>query len=71
LWVKRLYEFTGNSPGSNVEKQDIDYYINNITKSKKEWRVKQAQEAIRLYLYFKNRPYNAPVSADSNYLSRF
>jgi hypothetical protein len=40
LWVKRLYEFTGKSPGSNVEKQDIDNYINNITKFKKEWQVK-------------------------------
>jgi hypothetical protein len=35
LWVKRLYKFTGKSPGSNVEKQEIDYYINKITKSKK------------------------------------
>jgi hypothetical protein len=34
LWVKRLYEFTGKSPGSNVKKQDINYYINNITKFK-------------------------------------
>ena len=29
------------------KKNDLDNYINYITKSKNEWQVKQAQEAIR------------------------
>ena len=38
------------SPGSKVENENIGKYINHIIKFKLEWQVKQAQEAIRIYL---------------------
>ena len=51
LWVISLYDYIGKKPGENIENGDIDRYISYITKSKMEWQVKQAQEAIRLYQY--------------------
>lgn len=65
-WVKNLYDFIGKNPGSKLENEDIDQYINYITKSKQEWQVKQAQEAIRIYLYYINQQKEAPISANSN-----
>ena len=66
LWIKSLYEFVGKNPGTSVENKDIDNYINHITKFKMQWQVKQAQEAIRIYLYYMNQPKTTPISADSN-----
>ena len=66
LWVKNLYHYTGKTAGSKVKKQDIDYYINYITKSKKDWQVKQAIEAIRIYCFWKNKQVNRPLTTDSN-----
>lgn len=66
LWVKNLYEFIGKNPGSKLENEDIDKYINYITKSKQEWQVRQAQEAIRIYVYYKNQQKEVPLSVDSN-----
>jgi hypothetical protein len=31
-----------------------------------QWQVKQAQEAIRIYLYYTNQPKKTLISADSN-----
>jgi len=65
LWVNNLYDFIGKNPGSDVENEDIDKYINNITKHKQDWQVKQAQEAIRIYLHCKIRPMEPRVSVDN------
>ena len=46
LWVKNLYDFIGKNPGYDVENEDIDKYINSITKHRRDWQVKQAREAI-------------------------
>jgi hypothetical protein len=66
LWIKSLYEFVGKNPGTSIENKDIDNYIKYITKFKKKWQVKQAQEAIRIYLYYMNQPKTTLISADSN-----
>jgi hypothetical protein len=66
LWVKKLYHYTGKTAESKLEKQDIDRYIKHITKSKKDWQVKQAQEAIRIYCFWKNKQVNNPPTTDSN-----
>ena len=56
LWIVNLYDFLGEQPGNRVNNDEIDRYISYISKSKMEWQVKQAQEAIRLYLYYLKRP---------------
>ena len=48
LWIINLYDFLGDQPGNKVINNDIDCYISYISKSKMEWQVRQAQEAIKL-----------------------
>jgi hypothetical protein len=62
LWVINLYDYIGKKPGKTLENSDIDRYINYITKSRMEWQVRQAQEAIRLYQYYLERPQNKSTS---------
>ncbi len=66
LWVKKLYEFIGKAAGKTLEKQDIERYINKITKSHQKWQIEQATEAIRIYQYYINQPKAPTVSADGN-----
>ena len=66
LWIKSLYQFIVKNPGKSVENEEIDCYINYISKSKNEWQVRQAQEAIRLYLYYLNHSKFPSASIDSN-----
>lgn len=66
LWVKNLYEFIGKKPGTKIKNEDIDKYINNITKHKQDWQVQQAQEAIRIYLHFKSQPVEPRIMIDDN-----
>ena len=40
LWVINLYDYIGRKPGKTIKNSDIDRYINHITKSKMEWKVK-------------------------------
>ena len=66
LWIINLYDFIGEKLGNLVENDLIDRYISNISKSKMEWQVKQAQEAIRLYMYYLKRSQtkSCPVGND-------
>ncbi len=66
MWVKNLYDYIGKSPGSNVKKEDIDQYISNITKHKQDWQVQQAQEAIRVYMHYKDRPAEPRVGVNDS-----
>ena len=66
LWVKNLYDFISKSPGSDVTNEDIDKYIKSITKHKQDWQVQQAQEAIRVYMHYKNRPAEPRVGANDS-----
>ena len=66
LWVINLYDFIGKKPGNHLEKCDIDHYIKNLSKSKMEWQVKQAQEAIRLYLYYLKRPQTNSIKTEND-----
>lgn len=66
MWVKSLYQFIGKNTGKSVLNGEIDRYINYISKSKNEWQVRQAQEAIRLYLYYLNQPQLPSAHTDSN-----
>jgi len=53
-WVHSFSRFL-NKPIDNfdsVTKEEIERFIADLTHHKEEWQVRQAQEAIRLYLYY-------------------
>ena len=54
-WVTRLYEFCNKKPEDTVTTEEAERYLKYLSKSKEDWQVKQASEAINLYQYFKTR----------------
>jgi len=54
-WVSRFYGHCNKSPGDKVESEDIDRYLKFLAKRREDWQVKQAGEAIELYLFFRRK----------------
>ena len=70
LWAKNLYDFIGQIPDSEVKNEEIDKYINYISRIKSDWQARQAQEAIRIYFHFKNQSVEPNLNADQKLLRR-
>jgi len=54
-WVIRFYKFCNKNPEDSIGTEDIERYLKHLSKGHEEWQVKQASEAINLYLFFKDR----------------
>jgi hypothetical protein len=54
-WVTRFYNYCGKHPGNEIAKGDIERYLKSLSKRREDWQVKQAAEAIQLYLFYKKR----------------
>jgi integron integrase len=70
-WVTRCYQFCGKQPGETVFPEEINRFLRNLSKFKEEWQVKQAGEAMDLFLFFsrqmKNRREEKTVPAGSKW----
>ena len=49
LWVSLFYDFSKKNPEDRIKTEDIERYLKHLSKSREEWQVKQASEAIRLF----------------------
>ncbi len=54
-WVSKFYFSCKKDPGVDVTQNEIDEYLKNLSKHCEEWRVKQASDAIHLYLFLLRR----------------
>jgi len=54
-WVSQFYSYFNKSPSDNVKPEEIDRYLKFLAKRREDWQVKQASEAIELYLFFKRK----------------
>lgn len=54
-WVNLFYRHCNKHNGESFDSEDIDQYLKFLAKSREDWQVKQASEAIQLYRFFKNR----------------
>ena len=54
-WVTRFNEFCNKKPEDSITEEEIERYLKHLSKSREEWQVRQASEAINLYQFFKNR----------------
>jgi integron integrase len=54
-WITRFYAFCGKNPGDDVSPEEIASFLKQLTKSREDWQVDQANEAIQLYLYYNQR----------------
>lgn len=51
-WVSKFYSFINKNPRDSVLPADIDRFLKNTGKYSEDWQIKQAEDAIRLFLYF-------------------
>ncbi|MBN2332742.1 MAG: integron integrase [Deltaproteobacteria bacterium] len=51
-WVQQLYHFSGSDYGSELQTSQVASYLKMLARSKEDWQVKQAQEAIKLFQFF-------------------
>ena len=54
-WVSSLYVYYKKRPSDTVTAEEIDRYLKHLSRSREDWQVNQASEAINLYQYFKER----------------
>lgn len=57
-WVTQFYAFCDKRLSDRVSEEEIDGFLKHLTKSREEWQVNQANEAIQLYLYFNRRKHD-------------
>ena len=52
LWVTKFHKFAGKRVGDKLPKERIAEFISSISASYEDWQLKQASEAIGMYLYY-------------------
>jgi hypothetical protein len=48
VWVNQFYAFCDKIPGDDVSAKEIDGFAKHLMKSREDWQIKQAKEAIQL-----------------------
>ena len=54
-WGVQFYRYIRKKPGNTILKQEIEGYLHHISKSREEWQVDQASEALTLYQFYEKR----------------
>ena len=63
-WITRFYAFCDKSLCDDVSNEEIDSFLRHLMKSREDWQVSQANEAIRLYIYYNRRKCQSKADAD-------
>jgi hypothetical protein len=59
-WVSGLFAFHNKGPMAEISTDEIEAYLRRLSKSREEWQVKQAKEAIDLFLFFRGKRLRQP-----------
>jgi hypothetical protein len=54
-WITRFYKSCNKNPEEPVAPEEIERFLEYLSKGHEEWQVKQASEAIQLHQYYKER----------------
>lgn len=54
-WVTEFYKYCKKHLTDSVTKEDIEGFLKYLSKSREDWQVNQAAEAIKLYLFYNKR----------------
>jgi len=54
-WLTRFHAFCKKQPTDPIITEDIERYLKHLSHSREGWQVKQASEAIQLFLFYKNQ----------------
>jgi integron integrase len=63
-WVKDCYAVIGSSTEIALSQDQRKQYLEKLNSSREEWQVKQADQALRLYLFFLSRVASHPVPSN-------
>ena len=53
IWVSKFIRFSNDKPVDQINDNDINRYINELSKNYQQWQVDQAAQAIQIYLFYK------------------
>ena len=57
-WINKFLTYQGKTSEADIGTSDIDLFLNSLQRKVEGWQVRQAEEAIRLYVYYKSRHHN-------------
>lgn len=63
-WITRFYAFCDKSLCDDVSNEEIDSFLRHLMKSREDWQVSQANEAIRLYIYYNRHKCRGKANAN-------
>jgi len=66
-WVSKFYAFCHKETGADVSADEIEKFLKNLSSTCEEWQIKQAHEAIKLYLFFLKK--KIPVQSNLKVMS--
>lgn len=64
-WVKTFFRSIGKEPSEQVSSEEINRFLKTLATKLEGWQVKQAEQAIRIFRYYRGRK-NAPVIPDGS-----
>ena len=64
VWVNQFYAFCDKTPGDDVSAEEIDGFVKHLMKSREDWLVKQAKEAIQLFVFYSRRKTQTDAKVD-------
>lgn len=50
-WVSQFFAFCGKPPENPIASADVDRFLGHLARSREDWQISQAKEAIGLYRY--------------------
>lgn len=65
-WVSYCYSFLKQPDTRLLTIDQVQSYLNHISKTREDWQVKQAEEALRLYGYYLSSTFEKPADAPEN-----
>ncbi|MBN2298736.1 MAG: integron integrase [Deltaproteobacteria bacterium] len=68
IWVSNFYNYLGQDLGKPAGIDDINRYLKYLQKSKEDWQIKQAKEAISLYQYYIKRTSSEPDEENTDFI---
>jgi len=63
-WVSQFYAFCGKETNDDVSSADIEKFLKHLGKSCEEWQIKQAKEAIDLYIFISHQAFLSKTNRD-------
>jgi len=64
VWINQFYAFCDKIPGDDVSAEEIDGFVKHLMIGREDWQVKQAKEAIQLFIYYTRRKSQTEAKAD-------